>query len=98
MLLLLQDISARKASELSRQNIDYAVGQQRKYEKERDLERFKYGMLAGIPETISRSFCNIAATNLAGAQAVANTFANTLANYPQPRFSEYQFQPQKYFS
>lgn len=58
---------------------------------------YKYKTLADIPKTIAQSFGNIAATNLYGGQAIADTFAKTLANYPRAQFFQYQFQPEKYF-
>lgn len=58
---------------------------------------YKYKTLADIPKTIAQSFGNIAATNLYGGQAIADTFTKTLANYPRPQFFQYQFQPEKYF-
>lgn len=58
---------------------------------------YKYKTLADIPKTISQSFGNIAAMNLLGSQAATDTFARTLASYPRPQFSSYQFQPEKYF-
>lgn len=93
----LQELGAQRASELSRQNIDYATAKQREYESKRDKERFQYGMLASIPGMIAQGFGNIAATNLYAGQAVADTFAKTLASYPKPQFASYQFQPEKYF-
>ena len=93
----LSDLGAQRASELSRQNIDYAVGKQREYEKQRDKERFTYGMLASIPQTISQSYGNIAAMNLAAGQSATDAAARTLAAYPRAQFSSINFQPQKYF-
>lgn len=65
--------------------------------KESLKEAFKYGMLANIPKTISQSFGNIAAINLAAGQGVADTYSRTLANYPRAQFATFNFQPQKYF-
>jgi hypothetical protein len=65
--------------------------------KESLKEAFKYGMLANIPKTISQSFGNIAAMNLAAGQGVADTYSRTLAAYPRAQFSTFNFQPQKYF-
>lgn len=66
--------------------------------KESLREAYKYTTLANIPKAIAQGFGNIASTNLYAGQAVADTFAKTLANYPQAQFSQYSFQPQKYFS
>jgi len=65
--------------------------------KESLREAFKYSTLANIPKTIAQGFGNIAATNLYAGQAVADTFAKTLANYPRAQFASYQYQPEKYF-
>jgi len=65
--------------------------------KESVKEAYKYSTLANIPKTIAQGFGNIAATNLYAGQAVADTFAKTLANYPRAQFASYQFQPEKYF-
>lgn len=65
--------------------------------KESLREAAKYSMLTGLPKTISQSFGNMAAMNLYAGQAVADTFAKTLANYPRAQFASYQFQPEKYF-
>lgn len=65
--------------------------------KESLREAYKYSTLANIPKTIAQGFGNIAATNLYAGQAVADTFAKTLANYPRAQFASYQFQPEKYF-
>jgi hypothetical protein len=94
----LQDIASQRASELSKQNIDYAIGQQRKYESERDKERFKYAMLASIPKTIAQSFANVSAMNLQGGQNVTDTFSRTLASYPRAQFNTPNIQYEKYFS
>lgn len=61
-------------------------------------EGFKYATLANIPKTIAQSFGNIAAMNLLGAQQIAGTYANTLANYPRAQFSTPNIQYEKYFS
>lgn len=58
---------------------------------------YKYSTLASIPKTIAQSFGNIAATNLYGAQAIADTLAKTMGQYPRAQFVAHQFQPQKYF-
>lgn len=73
---------ARRAQELGKESVGTAA---------------KYSMLANIPKTIAQSFGNIAAMNLYGGRAIPETFANTLANYPRPQFSQYQYQPEKYF-
>ena len=65
--------------------------------KESVKEAFKYGMLANIPKTISQSFGNIAAMNLAAGQGIADTYSRTLAAYPRAQFSTFNFQPEKYF-
>jgi hypothetical protein len=66
--------------------------------KESLREGFKYATLANIPKTIAQSFGNIAAMNLLGAQQIAGTYANTLANYPRAQFSTPNIQYEKYFS
>lgn len=76
-----------------KQMLEYAQG----LGKESVREAFKYSTLANIPKTIAQSFGNIAATNLYAGQAVTDTFAKTLANYPRPQFSTYEFRPEKYF-
>ena len=58
---------------------------------------YKYSTLANIPKTIAQSFGNIAATNLYGGQAIADTLAKTMGQYPRAQFASYQFQPEKYF-
>lgn len=78
----MREREARRAQELGKESVN---------------EAFKYTTLANIPKTIAQSFGNIAAMNLLGGQSVANTFSNTLAAYPRPQFSQYQFQPEKYF-
>jgi len=65
--------------------------------KESVKEAFKYGMLANIPKTISQSFGNIAAINLAAGQGIADTYSRTLAAYPRAQFPTFNFQPEKYF-
>jgi len=65
--------------------------------KESVREAFKYSMLGNLPKTIAQSFGNMAAMNLYAGQAVSDTFAKTLANYPRAQFASYQFQPEKYF-
>lgn len=65
--------------------------------KESLREAYKYSTLANIPKSIAQGFGNVAAMNLYAGQAVADTFAKTLANYPRAQFASYQFQPEKYF-
>lgn len=60
-------------------------------------EGFKYSMLANIPKSIAQAYSGIAATNLYGGQAIADTVTKTLGAYPSPQFSTVNFQPQKYF-
>jgi hypothetical protein len=66
--------------------------------KESLREGFKYATLANIPKTIAQSFGNISAMNLLGARQIADTFSNTLANYPTAQFSTPTLQYDKYFS
>jgi hypothetical protein len=93
----LQEIGTQRASELSRQNIDYAVRQQRKYESERDKERFKYGMMARIPELIGEAFAAPGRYALLGSQMGTQSLANVL-NTPSASFATVPFQPQRYLS
>ncbi len=65
--------------------------------KESLKEGFKYSMLANIPKSISQAYAGLAATNLYGGQAIADTAARTLGAYPSPQFASVNFQPQKYF-
>jgi hypothetical protein len=65
--------------------------------KESLREGFKYATLANLPRNISQSFGNIAALNILGARNATEVMADTLASYPRAQFSQYQFQPQKYF-
>lgn len=58
---------------------------------------YKYSTLANIPKTIAQSFGNIAATNLYGAQAIVDSLAKTMGQYPRAQFSSIPYQPQKYF-
>jgi hypothetical protein len=73
---------ARRAQKLGKESVETAA---------------KYSMLTGLPKTIAQSFGNMAAMNLYAGQAVSDTFAKTLANYPRAQFASYQFQPEKYF-
>lgn len=93
----LQRINAEDASRLSRENIDYAVSQQGKYEKERDERRFKYGMLANLAQLPGQIFSQNAAYKLLGSQMGTQSLANVL-NTPTPNFVTAPFQPQKYLS
>lgn len=65
--------------------------------KESVREAYKYKTLADIPKTIAQSFGNIAATNLYGGQAIADSLAKTMGQYPRAQFVAHQFQPEKYF-
>jgi len=93
----LQRINAEDASRLSRENIDYAVSQQGKYEKERDERRFKYGMLANLTQLPGQIFSQNAAYKLLGSQMGTQSLANVL-NTPSANFVTAPFQPQKYLS
>jgi len=93
----LGDIAARRASELARQNIDYATAKQRAYESERDKERFKYGMLARIPEVIGEAFAAPGKYALLGSQMGTQSLANVL-NTPSASFQSVSPQYQKYLS
>jgi hypothetical protein len=93
----IQDIGARRASKLSRENIDYAVAQQNKYEKERDERRFKYGMLANLSQLPGQIFSQNASYKLLGSQMGTQSLANIL-NTPSASFATIPFQPQKYLS
>jgi hypothetical protein len=94
----LQDISSQRASELSRQNIDYAVGKQREYEKQRDKDRFTYGILAGIPQAITQASTAAAMMKLAAGESTQQSGRNILNAYANLQLSSppaYQFP--KYF-
>lgn len=93
----LQDISARRASELSRQNIDYSVSQQSKYESERDKRRLQLGLLARIPELIGEAFAAPGKYALLGSQMGTQSLANVL-NTPSASFQSVSPQYQKYLS
>lgn len=95
----LQDIASQRASKLSRENIDYAIGQQRKYESERDKERFKYGMLASIPQSITQASTAAAAMKLAAGESMQQSGRNILDAYSRMQLpSSPAYQSQKYFS
>jgi len=89
----LQDIGARRASELSKQNIDYAVAQQNKYEAQRDKRRFQYGILAKLSDLPGQMFAQDAAYKLLGSQMGTQSLANILGS-PSPSFSASAIQPQ----
>jgi hypothetical protein len=94
----LSDLGAQRASELSRQNIDYAVGKQREYEKQRDKERFTYGMLASIPQAITQASTAAAAMKLAAGESMQQGGRNILDAYSRMQLpSSPMYQSQKYF-
>lgn len=93
----IEEARAQRASELSRQNIDYATAKQREYESKRDKERFQYGMLASIPGMIGEAFAAPGKYALLGSQMGTQSLANIL-NTPSVSFSTVPFQPQKYLS
>jgi len=93
----LQELGAQRASELSRQNIDYATAKQREYESKRDKERFQYGMLASIPGMIGEVVAAPGKYALMGSQTGAQSLANVL-NTPSASFQSVSPQYQKYLS
>ncbi len=93
----LQELGAQRASELSRQNIDYATAKQREYESERDKRRFQYGMLASIPGMIGEVVAAPGKYALMGSQTGAQSLANVL-NTPSASFQSVSPQYQKYLS
>ena len=93
----LQRINAEDASRLSRENIDYAVSQQGKYEKERDERRFKLASLANLAQLPGQIFSQNAAYKILGSQMGTQSLANVL-NTPSANFVTAAFQPQKYLS
>ncbi len=97
----LQSLFRREESDLARQarkeDIAALIEEKRVFDQEKAKREFQYGMLAGIPQTISQSFGNISAMNLAAGQGIADTYARTLAAYPRPQFATANFQSQKYF-
>lgn len=93
----LQELGAQRASELSRQNIDYATAKQREYESKRDKERFQYGMLASIPGIIGEVFAAPGKYALMGSQTGTQSLANVL-NTPSASFQSVSPQYQKYLS
>ena len=93
----LQELGAQRASELSRQNIDYATAKQREYESKRDKERFQYGMLASIPGIIGEAFAAPGKYALMGSQMGTQSLANVL-NTPSASFQSVSPQYQKYLS
>ena len=99
--MYLESLLRREESAIARQgrkeDINALIEQKRAFDKEKSEREFKYNMLASIPQTISQSFGNIAAMNLAAGQGIADTYARTLGNYPRPNFTSFNYQPQKYF-
>ena len=93
----LQELGAQRASELSRQNIDYATAKQREYESKRDKERFQYGMLASIPGIIGEAFAAPGKYALMGSQMGTQSLANVL-NTSSASFQSVSPQYQKYLS
>lgn len=93
----LQELGTQRASELARQNIDYATAKQREYESKRDKERFQYGMLARIPEVIGEAFAAPGKYALLGSQMGTQSLANVL-NTPSASFQSVSPQYQKYLS
>jgi hypothetical protein len=90
----LQRINAEDASRLSRENIDYAVSQQGKYDKERDERRFKYGMLANLAQLPGQIFSQNAAYKLLGSEMGAKSLASVYGT-PTPNFVTAAFPVQK---
>ena len=93
----IEEARAQRASELSRQNIDYATTKQREYESKRDKERFQYGMLASIPGMIGEAFAAPGKYALMGSQMGTQSLANVL-NTPSASFQSVSPQYQKYLS
>lgn len=93
----IEEARAQRASELSRQNIDYATAKQREYESKRDKERFQYGMLASIPGIIGEVFAAPGKYALLGSQTGTQSLANVL-NTPSASFQSVSPQYQKYLS
>lgn len=93
----LQELGTQRASELARQNIDYATAKQREYESKRDKERFQYGMLARIPEVIGEAFAAPGKYALLGSQMGTQSLASVL-NTPSASFQSVSPQYQKYLS
>jgi hypothetical protein len=93
----IEEARAQRASELSRQNMAYAVGEQSKYESERDKRRLQYGMLASIPGMIGEAFAAHGKYALLGSQMGTQSLANVL-NTPSANFQSVSPQYQKYLS
>lgn len=93
----LLELGTQRASELARQNIDYATTKQREYESKRDKERFQYGMLASIPGMIGEAFAAPGKYALMGSQMGTQSLANVL-NTPSASFQSVSPQYQKYLS
>jgi len=94
---LLRREEAEIARQARKEDIAALIEQKRVYDKEKAERDFKYGMIASIPQTISQSLGNVAALNALAGREITSAYSNTLANYPRPQFSTFNFQPEKYF-
>jgi putative alpha-1,2-mannosidase len=88
---------ANIARQARKEDIAALIEQKRVFDKEKAERDFKYGMIASIPQTISQSLGNVAALNALAGREITSAYSNTLANYPRPQFSTFNFQPEKYF-
>lgn len=86
-----------RARQGRKEDIAALIEQKRVFDKEKAERDFKYGMIANIPQTISQSLGNVAALNALAGREITSAYSNTLANYPRPQFSTFNFQPEKYF-
>jgi hypothetical protein len=94
---LLRREEAEIARQARKEDIAALIEQKRVFDKEKAERDFKYGMIASIPQTISQSLGNVAALNALAGREITSAYSNTLANYPRPQFSTFNFQPEKYF-
>jgi len=94
---LLRREEAEIARQARKEDIAALIEQKRVFDKEKAERDFKYGMIANIPQTISQSLGNVAALNALAGREITSAYSNTLANYPRPQFSTFNFQPEKYF-
>jgi len=88
---------ANIARQARKEDIAALIEQKRVFDKEKAERDFKNKMIADIPQTISQSLGNVAALNALAGREITSAYSNTLANYPRPQFSTFNFQPEKYF-
>jgi hypothetical protein len=94
---LLRREEAEIARQARKEDIAALIEQKRVFDKEKAERDFKNKMIADIPQTISQSLGNVAALNALAGREITSAYSNTLANYPRPQFSTFNFQPEKYF-